>query len=118
MVKRISEGLRMNGESLINSVASFDEGYYPPITKDTWILVYCDLFYSDGNNTTLLEVYTSRLQEEELQTRSEQVREVARRDIMKLARRNAKWMIPALGRLSDEELSHIEDSFSDTLHEL
>ncbi|KAI1015326.1 hypothetical protein LB504_010930 [Fusarium proliferatum] len=118
MVKRISKGLRMNGESLINSVASFDEGYYPPITKDAWILVYCDLFYIDGNNTTLLEVYTSRLQEEELQTRSEQAREVARRDIMKLARRNAKWMIAALGRLSDEELSHIEDSFSDTLHEL
>ncbi|CVL03930.1 uncharacterized protein FPRN_11987 [Fusarium proliferatum] len=118
MVRRITKGLRRSGESLISSVASFDNNTYLAITKEAWILVYCDLFYIDDNNTTLYQVYTSRLQEEELHTRSEQAREIARHDMMKLARRNAKWMIPALEELSDEELSHIEDSFSDTLHEI
>ncbi|KAI7762951.1 hypothetical protein LZL87_013053 [Fusarium oxysporum] len=118
MVRRITKSLRKNGESLINTVARFDAGAYPAINKDAWILVYCDLFYIDGNNTTLHEVYTARLQEEELQTRSEQAREVARRDVMKLACRNAKWMIPALARLSDEELSQPDYDFSDTLHEI
>ncbi|KAL5615723.1 hypothetical protein FOBRF1_004471 [Fusarium oxysporum] len=118
MVKRITKGLRKNGESLIHTVASFDGPTYPAITKDAWILVYCDLFYIDGNNMTLHEVYTSRLQEEELQTRTEQAREVARHDDLKKARRNAKWMIPAFGRLSDEELSQSEYDFSNTLHEI
>ncbi|KAF5251044.1 hypothetical protein FANTH_3805 [Fusarium anthophilum] len=118
MVKRITNGLRKNGESLINSVANFDSPTYPAITKDAWILVYCDLFYLDGTNKTLHEVYTSRLQEEALNTRSEQAREVARHDMMKLARRNAKWMIPVLEELSDEILSQSEYEFSDTLHEI
>ncbi|KAF5556903.1 hypothetical protein FMEXI_956 [Fusarium mexicanum] len=118
MVKRITNGLRKNGESLINTVANFDGPTYPAITKDPWILVYCDLFYLDGNNKTLYEVYTSRLQEEELKARSEQAREVARYDMMKLALRNAKWMIPALEELSDEILSQSEYEFSDTLHQI
>ncbi|KAF5533459.1 hypothetical protein FPHYL_13610 [Fusarium phyllophilum] len=96
LVRRIAKGLRRNGESLINTVANFDGSAYPAITKDAWVLVYCDLFYIGGNNTMLHEVYISRLQEEELQTRSEQAREAARHDEMKLARRSAKWMIPAL----------------------
>ncbi|RKK74462.1 hypothetical protein BFJ71_g17269 [Fusarium oxysporum] len=108
--------LRKNGESLISSVASLDGPTYPAITKDAWILVYCDLFYVDGNDITLHEVYTSRLEEERVQTRSEQAREVARHDEMKVARRNARWMIPALERLSDEEFS--QPDFSDTLHEI
>ncbi|KAF5686388.1 hypothetical protein FCIRC_2944 [Fusarium circinatum] len=118
LVKRITNGLRKNGESLINSVANFDGSTYPAITKDAWILVYCDLFYLDGNNKTLYEVYTARLQEEELHTRSEQAREVARHDMMEPARRNAKLMIPVLEELSDEILSQSEYEFSDTLHQI
>ncbi|KAF4495467.1 hypothetical protein FAGAP_8400 [Fusarium agapanthi] len=107
-----------NNMSLINSVANFDGPTCPPITKDAWILVCCDLDYLDGTNKTLHKVYTSRLQEEELLTWSEQAREVARYDIMKLARRNAKWMIPAIEELSDEELSQSEYEFNGTLHEI
>ncbi|PNP53565.1 hypothetical protein FNYG_15742 [Fusarium nygamai] len=118
MVRRITKGLSKHGESLINTVASFDGSSYPATTKEAWVLVYCDLFYVDGNNMTLHDVYMSRLQEEELQTRTEQAREVARHDMMKLARRNAKWMIPALEQLSDDELSQSEYDFSDTLHKI
>ncbi|KAF5699712.1 hypothetical protein FMUND_14673 [Fusarium mundagurra] len=118
MVRRITKSLSKHGESLINTVASFDGSAYPAITKDAWLLVYCDLCYIDGNNMTLHEVYMSRLQEEELQTRTEQAREVVRSNIMKLARRNAKWMIPALEQLSDDELSQSEYDFSDTLHKI
>jgi hypothetical protein len=74
MVWRITKGPSNHGESLINTVAGFDGISYPAITKDVWVLVYCDLFYIDGNNMTLDEMYRSRLQEDELQTRSEQAR--------------------------------------------
>ncbi|RGP70199.1 hypothetical protein FSPOR_4099 [Fusarium sporotrichioides] len=104
LVTRITHNVRRNGESLIQSVADFDQGAYPPLPRDAWILAYCDLVFVEGDSNTLREIYKTRLQEEELQTRTEKAREVARSNEMKLARRNAKCMIPALDQLSDEQL--------------
>jgi hypothetical protein len=61
--------------------------------------MYCDICYIDMGSATLQETYETRLREEELQTPVARARELVRDTHLKKARRNAKWMIPALERL-------------------
>ncbi|RSL89714.1 hypothetical protein CEP52_014829 [Fusarium oligoseptatum] len=103
MVARITGQDSSTGEGLLNRIAYYDQGYEPDIPVDAWKLVYCDLYYIDESNVALQDIYEERLREEKLQTPAAQAREIVRRDVIKLARRNAKWMIPGLEQLSDEE---------------
>ncbi|PNP53573.1 hypothetical protein FNYG_15750 [Fusarium nygamai] len=112
MVKRIIGAHTYNGEGLFQAIANFDQTYYFAIPIDAWKLVYCDLYYIDGDNScSLQDIYESRLREEELQTPAARARENIRRDVIKLARRNAKWMLSELDRLSDEEKAQPLEDF-------
>ncbi|KAF9760898.1 hypothetical protein IL306_004063 [Fusarium sp. DS 682] len=115
MVTRITNSFKKNGDSLVQTIADFDNRIYSPLRIDVWKLVYCDLYHIDGSNTSLEDIYKRRLQEEELQNRTTRAREVARDNYLKKARRNAKWMIPALEKLSEDELSQPDEEFNDTL---
>jgi hypothetical protein len=103
MVKRITNKVASTSSSLVRYVSEFDQRGHP-LCLDAWKLVYCDIYYVDGGSATLQEIYDARLQEEELQTPAARARELVRDDGLKQARRNAKWMIPAIERLSAEEL--------------
>jgi hypothetical protein len=103
MVKRITNNDADCGLSLVRYIRDFDE-YIHPLCLDAWKLVYCDIRYVCGGSATLQEIYEARLQEEELQTPAARARELVRDDNLKKARRNAKWMIPAIERLSADEL--------------
>jgi hypothetical protein len=88
---------------LVKHIRDFDETIHP-LCLDALKLVYCDIYYVDGGGATLQAIYEARLQEEVLQTPAARARELVRNDDLKKARRNAKWMIPAIERLSAEEL--------------
>lgn len=103
MVKRITNNIADSGSNLIRDIQGFDS-LALPLCLDAWKLVYCDIYYIDGGSATLQEIYEARLQEEELQTPAARARELVRDDSLKQARINAKWMIPAIERLSAEEL--------------
>ncbi|KIL89255.1 hypothetical protein FAVG1_07649 [Fusarium avenaceum] len=103
MVKRITNNIADSGTNLIRDTQGFDS-LALPLCLDAWKLVYCDIYYVDGGSATLQEIYEARLQEEELQTSNARARELVRDDDLKQARRNAKWMIPAIDRLSAEEI--------------
>ncbi|KAI8661466.1 hypothetical protein NCS55_01016900 [Fusarium keratoplasticum] len=96
MVARITGTTLRTGEVLLDSIAYYDQHNLPNVPMDAWKLAYCDLYYIDGSNATLQDIYEERLREEELQTPAAQAREIVRRDVIKLARRNAKWMISGL----------------------
>ncbi|KAJ4307781.1 hypothetical protein N0V84_012503 [Fusarium piperis] len=113
MVARITHRSAGNGENLLNIIADYDRSYGRDIPLDGWKLAYCDVYYIDGSNATLQDIYEERLREEELQTPAAQARELVRRDVIKLARRNAKWMIPSIEQLSDEERA--EEKYRETL---
>ncbi|KAF4495464.1 hypothetical protein FAGAP_8397 [Fusarium agapanthi] len=102
IVERITNSVADSSSTLISYIAGFDKMAYP-LCLDAWKLVYCDMYYVEGN-AMLQEIYEARLQEEELQTPAARARELIRDFRLKKARRNAKWMIPAIGRLSEEEL--------------
>ncbi|EGU73632.1 hypothetical protein FOXB_15859 [Fusarium oxysporum f. sp. conglutinans Fo5176] len=51
----------------------------------------------------MMEIYKEYLREEELQTPAAQARDLVRYNQLKRARRNSKWMIPAIERLKAEE---------------
>ncbi|KAM0190084.1 hypothetical protein ACHAPA_011083 [Fusarium lateritium] len=104
MVKRITNNVASTSSSLIRYASDFDQRGHP-LRLDAWKLVYCDVYYVDGGSATLQEIYQARLQEEELQTPAARARELVRDDDLKQARRNAKWMISAIERLSAEELA-------------
>ncbi|KAM0081209.1 hypothetical protein ACKRZS_006617 [Fusarium odoratissimum] len=101
MVSRIINNVA-SSQILVNKIACFDQ-VTKPFRLDALKLVYCDIYYVDGGNATLQEIFEVRLQEEELQTPAEQARELMRYHALKQARRNAKWMIPTMERLSEEE---------------
>jgi hypothetical protein len=103
MVKRITNNGENSAWSLVTHIRNFDT-YTCTLCLDAWKLVYCDIYYVDGGSATLQEIYEARLQEEELQTPAARARELVRNDDIRLARRNAKWMIPAIERLSADEL--------------
>ncbi|KAF5542788.1 hypothetical protein FNAPI_9887 [Fusarium napiforme] len=116
MVKRIMGAHIYNGEGLFEAIANFDRASYFAIPIDAWKLVYCDLYYIDGDNScSLQDIYERRLREEELQTAAAQARENIRRGVIKLARRNAKWMLSELDRLSDEEKAQPLENFEKTV---
>ncbi|KAM5350246.1 hypothetical protein ACJ41O_006751 [Fusarium nematophilum] len=115
MVARITDKSEGNGESLLNTIASYDRTNGRNIPLDAWKVAYCDVYYIDGSNATLQDIYEERLREEEVQTPAAQARELIRRDVIKLARRNAKWMIPSLEQLSDEERAQESRKYSETL---
>ncbi|KAM0244011.1 hypothetical protein ACHAP5_006675 [Fusarium lateritium] len=102
MVKRITDGVAQTSQVLVDHIADFDRSPRP-FPLDAWKLVYCDIYYVDGGSATLQEIYEARLREEELQTPATRARELVRYGALKKARRNAKWMIPAIERLSAEE---------------
>jgi hypothetical protein len=103
MVERITNNVADSGSNLVRDIQGFDS-LALPLCLDAWKLVYCDIYYVDGGSATLQDIYEARLQEEELQTPAARARELVRDDDLKQARRNAKWMIPAIERLSAEEL--------------
>ncbi|KAF4446145.1 hypothetical protein FALBO_17103 [Fusarium albosuccineum] len=103
MVKRITNNVADSSPNLVRYIKNFDRSTQP-FCLDAWKLVYCDVYYIDGGSDTLQEIYEARLREEELQTPAERARELVRDDSLKIARRNAKWMIPAIERLSADEL--------------
>ena len=104
MVKRITNNSAKTSQGLIDRIAGFDRLAYP-LPLDAWKLVYCDLYYVDNGSTTLQEIYEARLREDEAQAPAARAREIVRSTYTALlkARRNAKWMIPALESLSDYE---------------
>ncbi|KAF4454650.1 hypothetical protein F53441_2884 [Fusarium austroafricanum] len=102
MVKRITNDVASMSSSLVNYIAGFNQSPQP-LPLDAWKLVYCDIYYVDGGNATLPEIYETRCREEELQTPAARARELVRDNDLRRARRNAKWMIPAIERLSAEE---------------
>ncbi|EEU39975.1 uncharacterized protein NECHADRAFT_79744 [Fusarium vanettenii 77-13-4] len=102
MVKRITNNAADSSSSLVYQIRHFDQSA-KHFCLDAWKLVYCDIYYVDGGSATLQEIYEARLQEEELQTPAARARELVRCDDLNQARRNAKWMIPAVERLSADE---------------
>lgn len=103
MIQRITNDNVRCGSTLVAYAQGFEEHAHS-LCLDAWKLVYCDIYYVDGGRATLQEIYEVRLQEEELQTPAARARELVRDDRLKKARRNAKWMIPALECLSADEL--------------
>ncbi|KAF5711566.1 hypothetical protein FGLOB1_4925 [Fusarium globosum] len=115
MIQRIV-GAQYSGEVLFDKIANFDQEYYVTLPIDAWKLVYCDLYYIDGaNSCSLQDIYESRLREEELQSPAARARENIRRDVIKAARRNAKWMLSELDRLSNEEKAQRLEGFGKTV---
>ncbi|KAG4261948.1 hypothetical protein FPRO03_11416 [Fusarium proliferatum] len=115
MIQRIV-GAQYSGEGLFDKIANFDQKYYITMPIDAWRLVYCDLYYIDGTNScSLQDIYESRLREEELQTPAARARENIRRDVIKVARRNAKWVLSELDRHSDEEKAQPLEDFGETV---
>ncbi|RSL49922.1 hypothetical protein CEP51_015419 [Fusarium floridanum] len=116
MVKRITNNVADSSSSLVRQIQDFDRTA-EPFCLDAWKLVYCDIYYVDGGSATLQEIYEARLQEEELQTPAARARELVRCDDLVQARRNAKWMIPAMERPSADELAQPapEDFHMETL---
>ncbi|EXK77158.1 hypothetical protein FOQG_18124 [Fusarium oxysporum f. sp. raphani 54005] len=103
MTRCITNNVADSSSTLISSIAGFDK-LARPFGLDAWKLVYCDMYYVDGGNATLQEIYEARLHEEELQTPAARARDLIRDLQLRKARRNAKWMIPAIERLSKDEL--------------
>ncbi|SCV40085.1 uncharacterized protein FFB14_07387 [Fusarium fujikuroi] len=113
MIERIV-GAQYSGEGLFDKIANFDQEYYVAMPIDAWKLVYCDLYYIEGaNSCSLQDIYESRLREEELQTPAARARENIRCDVIKVARRNAKWVLSELDRLSDEEKTQSLEDFGE-----
>ncbi|KAI3576563.1 hypothetical protein IWW34DRAFT_702524 [Fusarium oxysporum f. sp. albedinis] len=107
MVERITNDVARASSSLVNYIANFDQSPQP-LRLDAWKLVYCDVYYVDGGSATLQEIYEERLREEELQTPAARARELVRYNALRKARRNAKWMIPAIKCFSDEVQAQVD----------
>ncbi|KAI1070407.1 hypothetical protein LB507_010230, partial [Fusarium sp. FIESC RH6] len=101
MVERITEGKAQSSSELIGYIEGFDKSV-TRLCLDAWKLVYCDICYIDMGGVTLHETYETRLRDEQLQMPVARARELVRDSHLKKARRNAKWMIPALERLATQ----------------
>ncbi|KAF5267524.1 hypothetical protein FOXYS1_1606 [Fusarium oxysporum] len=117
MVRRITDNVASSSSSLIYYIENFDQFSYA-LNLDAWKLVYCDIYYVDRGNATLQEIYEACLQEEELQTLAARARELVRDNDLKRARRNAKWMIPAIEGLSEDEKMGWADKDPDLMDRL
>ncbi|RGP69884.1 hypothetical protein FLONG3_7639 [Fusarium longipes] len=109
MVERITNDVARTSSILIGSIANFDQ-FPQPYRLDAWKLVFCDVCYPDGGSI-LQEVYEERLREEEYETPASQARELVRDKELRKARRNAKWMIPAIERFSDEAQAQVDQEY-------
>ncbi|EXA31757.1 hypothetical protein FOVG_16994 [Fusarium oxysporum f. sp. pisi HDV247] len=114
MVARLMGNRLSNGDALLNTITNYDRSQQN-IPIYAWKLVYCGLYYIDGSNATLDDIYQERLREEELQTPAARAREIIRHDVMKVSRRNAKWMLSGLEKLSDAERAQQGPAFRQTL---
>ncbi|KAF5648626.1 putative glucan 1 3-beta-glucosidase [Fusarium sp. NRRL 52700] len=117
MVRRITNDVASRSSILVDQVEKFDQSMVP-YELDALKLVYCDVCYVDGDSTSLQEIYEARLREEELQTPAERARELVRDNVLKRARRNAKWMIPAIESLSEDEKMGWRDKDPDLMQRL
>ncbi|KAF5586828.1 hypothetical protein FPANT_7121 [Fusarium pseudoanthophilum] len=117
MIRRITNDVARSSSTLIHYAENFDHSSHA-LDLDAWKLVYCDVCYVDGGDATLQEIYEARLLEEELQTPAERVRELVRDNDLKRARRNAKWMIPAIESLSEDQKKGWKDKDPDLLNRL
>ncbi|PNP53569.1 hypothetical protein FNYG_15746 [Fusarium nygamai] len=117
MIRRITNRVAESSSTLIHRIAEFDQ-HIDPFCLDAWKLVYCDVCYVDGGSATLQEIYEARLREEELQTPTERARELVRDSDLKRARRNAKWMIPAIEGLSEDDKKGWQDKDPDRMNRL
>ncbi|CEI41901.1 unnamed protein product [Fusarium venenatum] len=109
MVTRITNDAARTSSVLVNYIANFDRTPRP-FRLDAWKLAYCDVYHVDveGGSATLQEIYEERIREEELQTPAARARELVRYNELGKARRNAKWMIPAIERFSDEAQAQVD----------
>ncbi|KAG5814882.1 hypothetical protein H9Q74_002591 [Fusarium xylarioides] len=117
MIRRITNRVAESSSTLVHRIADFDQ-HIDPFCLDAWKLAYCDVCYVDGGSATLQEIYEARLREEELQTPAEQARELVRDNDLKRARRNAKWMIPAIEGLSEDDKKGWQDKDPDLQNRL
>ncbi|GKU21533.1 unnamed protein product [Fusarium langsethiae] len=108
VVERITNSVARTSSILVDYIARFDQSPQP-FRLDAWKLVYCDVCYVDGGG--LQEIYEQRLREEELQTPIARARELVRYNALRKARRNAKWMIPAIERFSDEAQAQVDQEY-------
>jgi hypothetical protein len=108
MIKRLTKGKVRYHEALSGRAEHPDTGCFH-IDFVAWKLAYCD-GATVKDEEDLERLYQERLRDEELQPPIERARELARRESEKAARRNAKWMIPAIERLDSEVIEEARDS--------
>lgn len=106
MLKRLTNNAIESSDYLIAAAAN-PEDFPMPALSDAWKIMICDIRYLE-EGTNLQEAYEAQLREEELQTPAERAREIVRAEEEKIARRNAKWAIAFLERLSPDDLAQLE----------
>lgn len=114
LAERITHRKHTNSLWLIGDAAYPDHDNMPA-QSDAWKLVYCDVCYFEGGSEILQGIYEARLCEEELQTPAERARETVRWLEGKMARRNAKWVIPVLECLSVEEIAEMNGRYDEAM---
>ncbi|KAH7305821.1 hypothetical protein B0I35DRAFT_483578 [Stachybotrys elegans] len=108
MVRRVTNGRFRSDQELVHAAAQPGDNYKEmPTLLDAWKWVVCDVRSVD-ENTAMQALYEKQLEEERLQTPQERARELIRSEGMKMARRNARWVIPVLEKLSPQELAQME----------
>ncbi|KAF7556573.1 hypothetical protein G7Z17_g1328 [Cylindrodendrum hubeiense] len=105
-VKRISNGTFSSYDYVIGAAMKPDGGRLPALL-DIFKLIICDARCLE-EGVSLQDAYDTQLQEEELQTPTERAREIVRSEDEKMARRNARLIIPHLERISAEKLMQME----------
>ena len=99
LVKRITEDRYSSVHTLIYYACQPHIRYKTPPTVDIWKFIVCDCRYVE-DSADLDRAYRAQLLAEELQTPEERAKEAVRLPEEKEARRNARWMIPGLQKVS------------------
>lgn len=108
MIKDMTKG-KLNGPEALAGYAEHPDGGYFPVDVVALKLAYCDgAIVKDEED--LERLYQERLRDEELQPPIERARELARREAEKAARRNAKWLIPAIEKLDPKVIEKARNS--------
>ena len=94
MVQRVTKGQFKRAEQLIQHSAQ-PEGLGFPATIDAWRLVVCDVPLLEDAQA-IQSAYEARLLLEAAQTAAERARELLRTEGERMARQNARWIIPSL----------------------
>lgn len=111
MIKRLTKGKVRYHEALSGRAENPDGGSFP-VDVVAWKLAYCDGAIVEDEQD-LERLYQERLRDEELQPPVERARELARRESEKAARRNAKWLIPAIEKLDPKVIEQARNSILD-----